>query len=135
MNAVIYHNPRCGTSRNTLALIRHAGIEPEVIDYLRTPPTRGRLAELIAAAGLSVRDALRTKETAYAELDLGDATISDDTLLDAMVAHPILIQRPIVQTDLGTRVARPSEVVLQILPAISSSFTKEDGQVITPLER
>lgn len=135
MNAVIYHNPKCGTSRNTLALIRHAGIEPEVIEYLRTPPTRERLAELIAAAGLQVRDAVRAKETAYTELGLADEAISDDALLDAMVSHPILIQRPLVQTALGTRLARPSEVVLQILPTIASSFTKEDGEVVTPLER
>jgi len=135
MNAVIYHNPKCGTSRNTLALIRHAGIEPEVIEYLRTPPTRVRLAELIAAAGLRVRDAVRAKEAVYTDLGLGNEAVSDDALLDAMVAHPILIQRPLVQTDLGTRLARPSEVVLQILPALASSFTKEDGEVVTPLER
>jgi len=135
MNAVIYHNPKCGTSRNTLALIRHAGIEPEVIEYLRTPPTRARLAELIAAAGLRVRDAVRAKEAAYTALGLANEAVSDDALLDAMIAHPILIQRPLVQTDIGTRLARPSEVVLQILPAIASSFTKEDGEVVTPLER
>jgi arsenate reductase len=130
MNAVIYHNPRCGTSRNTLALIRHAGIEPEVIEYLLTPPTRARLVELIAAAGLSVRGAIRAKESQYLELGLDDPSLSDDTLLDAMLAHPILIQRPLVQTDLGTRMCRPSEVVLEILPPIAQPFTKEDGEIV-----
>ena len=112
MNAVIYHNPRCGTSRNTLALIRFAGIEPEVIDYLAHPPSRARLVELITAAGLSVRDAIRQKGTPYDELALGDAALRDDALLDAMLAHPMLINRPFVQTDRGTRLCRPSEVVL-----------------------
>ncbi|WP_448143699.1 arsenate reductase (glutaredoxin) [Stenotrophomonas bentonitica] len=130
MNAVIYHNPRCGTSRNTLALIRHAGIEPEVIEYLLMPPTRERLVELIAAAGLSVRGAIRSKEKPYLELGLDDASLSDDALLDAMLAHPILIQRPLVQTELGTRMCRPSEVVLEILPPISTPFTKEDGEIV-----
>lgn len=130
MNAVIYHNPRCVTSRNTLALIRHAGIEPEVIEYLLTPPTRERLVELIAAAGLSVRGAIRSKEKPYLELGLDDASLSDDALLDAMLAHPILIQRPLVQTELGTRMCRPSEVVLEILPPISTPFTKEDGEIV-----
>jgi arsenate reductase len=130
MNAVIYHNPRCGTSRNTLALIRHAGIEPEVIEYLLTPPTRERLVGLIAAAGLSVRGAIRSKEKPYLELGLDDASLSDDALLDAMLAHPILIQRPLVQTELGTRMCRPSEVVLEILPPISTPFTKEDGEIV-----
>jgi arsenate reductase len=130
MNAVIYHNPRCGTSRNTLALIRHAGIEPEVIEYLLTPPTRARLVELIAAAGLSVRGAIRAKESQYLELGLDDPSLSDDALLDAMLAHPILIQRPLVQTDLGTRMCRPSEVELEILPPIAQPFTKEDGEIV-----
>ncbi|MFG3448502.1 arsenate reductase (glutaredoxin) [Stenotrophomonas sp. NPDC047960] len=130
MNAVIYHNPRCGTSRNTLALIRHVGIEPEVIEYLLTPPTRARLVELIAAAGLSVRGAIRAKESQYLELGLDDPSLSDDALLDAMLAHPILIQRPLVQTDLGTRMCRPSEVVLEILPPIAQPFTKEDGEIV-----
>ena len=130
MKAVIYHNPRCGTSRNTLALIRHAGIEPEVIEYLLTPPTRERMVELIAAAELSVRGAIRAKEKQYLELGLDDASLSDDALLDAMLAHPILIQRPLVQTDLGTRMCRPSEVVLEILPPISTPFTKEDGEIV-----
>lgn len=130
MKAVIYHNPKCGTSRNTLAMIRHAGIEPEVIEYLVTPPSRTRLVELINAAGLSVRGAIRQKETQYLELGLDDASLSDDVLLDAMLAHPILIQRPWVQTDLGTRLCRPSEVVLEILPPIHAPFAKEDGEVV-----
>ncbi len=118
MNAVIYHNPKCSTSRNTLALIREAGIEPEVVEYLRDPPGRARLAELIEAAGLRVRDAIRTKEAVYTTLGLADADVGDEALLDAMVANPILIQRPLVQTALGTRMARPAEVVLEILPAL-----------------
>lgn len=130
MSAVIYHNPRCGTSRNTLALIRHAGMEPQVIEYLLSPPSRARLVELIAAAGLSVRGAIRAKEKQYLELGLDDASFSDDALLDAMLAHPILIQRPLVQTDRGTRMCRPSEVVLEILPPISTPFTKEDGEIV-----
>lgn len=131
MNAVIYHNPKCGTSRNTLALIRYAGIEPDVVDYLAHPPSRERLVELITAAGLSVRDAIRQKGTPYDELELGDATLSDDALLDAMLAHPILINRPFVQTDMGVRLARPSERVLEILPPLPGPFTKEDGEVVT----
>lgn len=131
MNAVIYHNPKCGTSRNTLALIRHAGIEPEVIEYLLNPPSRARLVELITAAGLSVRGAIREKEKQYLELGLDDDSLSDDALLDAMLANSILIQRPLVQTDLGTRMCRPSEVVLEILPAIATPFTKEDGEVVS----
>ncbi|WP_448136621.1 arsenate reductase (glutaredoxin) [Stenotrophomonas rhizophila] len=130
MNAVIYHNPNCGTSRNTLAMLRHVGIEPEVIDYLAHPPSRARLIELIAAAGLSVRDAIRQKGTPYDLLGLGDPALGDDALLDAMLAHPILINRPFVQTALGTRLCRPSEVVLEILPPMTRSFTKEDGEVV-----
>jgi arsenate reductase len=130
MNAVIYHNPNCGTSRNTLAMLRHVGIEPEVIDYLAHPPSRMRLIELITAAGLSVRDAIRQKGTPYDALGLGDAALGDDALLDAMLAHPILINRPFVQTALGTRLCRPSEVVLEILPPMTRSFTKEDGEVV-----
>lgn len=132
MNATIYHNPKCGTSRNTLALIRHAGIEPEVIEYLVHPPSRARLAELIASAGLRVRDAIRQKEAPYLALGLDDATLGDDALLDAMLAQPILIQRPFVQTERGTRLCRPSEVVLQILPPLATAFTKEDGEVVAP---
>ena len=130
MNATIYHNPNCGTSRNTLALIRHAGIEPTIIEYLRDPPTRERLIELIAAAGLCVRDALRQKGTPYAELGLDDPALSDEQLLDAMLAKPILINRPFVETLMGTRLCRPSEVVLDILPMTTRPFTKEDGQVV-----
>ncbi len=130
MNATIYHNPSCGTSRNTLALIRHAGIEPTIIEYLRDPPTRERLVELIAAAGLSVRDALRQKGTPYAELGLDDPTLSDGQLLDAMLAEPILINRPFVETPMGTRLCRPSEVVLDLLPPVTRPFTKEDGEVV-----
>lgn len=130
MNAVIYHNPNCGTSRNTLALIRHAGIEPQVIEYLLDPPSRERLKELIGAAGVTVRQAMRQKEAPYVALGLDNVALSDDALLDAMQANPVLIQRPLVQTDLGTRLCRPSEVVLQILPAIDTPFTKEDGEVV-----
>jgi arsenate reductase len=130
MRAVIYHNPACATSRNALALLRHAGIEPEVIEYLQAPPSRVRLAELIAAAGLRVRDALRQKGTPYAELGLDDPNLDDAALLDAMLRHPILINRPFVQTPLGVRLARPSEVVLEILPAVRRPFRKEDGEVV-----
>lgn len=130
MNATIYHNPACGTSRNTLALIRHAGIEPTVIEYLRQPPSRERLIELIAAAGLGTRGALRQKGTPYAELGLDDPSLSDDQLLDAMMADPVLINRPFVTTPLGTRLCRPSEVVLDILPAVTRPFAKEDGEVV-----
>lgn len=130
MNAVIYHNPNCGTSRNTLAMLRHVGIEPEVIDYLAHPPSRARLVELITAAGLGVRDAIRQKGTPYDALGLGDPALGDDALLDAMLAHPILINRPFVQTALGTRLCRPSEVVLEILPPMTRSFIKEDGEVV-----
>jgi arsenate reductase len=135
MNAVIYHNPNCGTSRNTLAMLRHVGIEPEVIDYLAHPPSRARLIELIGAAGLSVRDAIRQKGTPYDALGLGDAALSDDALLDAMLAHPILINRPFVQTALGTRLCRPSEVVLEILPPMRRPFIKEDGEVVDAGQR
>ncbi|MGY8562157.1 arsenate reductase (glutaredoxin) [Paracidovorax citrulli] len=130
MKAVIYHNPKCGTSRNTLALIRHAGIEPSVIEYLVDPPSRARLVELIDAAGLGVRGAIRQKEPRYRELGLDDASLGDDALLDALLANPILIERPWVQTDLGTRLCRPSEVVLEILPAVTAPFAKEDGEVV-----
>ena len=130
MHATIYHNPDCGTSRNTLAMIRHAGIEPTVVEYLHAPPTGERLLELIEAAGLGVRDALRRKGTPYDELGLVDPSLTDGQLLAAMLAHPILINRPFVQTDLGTRLCRPSEVVFEILPPLPSSFTKEDGEVV-----
>ena len=129
-HAVIYHNPECGTSRNTLALMRHAGVEPRVIDYQRDPPTRMRLVALIEAAGLSVRDALRQKGTPYLELGLDDPALSDDALVDAMLRHPILINRPFVETPLGVRLCRPSELVLDILPPVTRPFIKEDGEVV-----
>lgn len=129
---VIYHNPACGTSRNTLALIRATGTEPVVIEYLNTPPDRAKLIRLIADAGISPRSLLREKGTPFRELGLGDAALSDDALIDAMMAHPILINRPLVETPLGVRLCRPSELVLEILPAgLSSDFTKEDGEVIS----
>ena len=127
---VIYHNPDCGTSRNTLALMRHAGVEPRVIDYQRDPPTRMRLVALIQAAGLSVRDALRQKGTPYLELGLDDPALSDDDLLDAMLRQPILINRPFVETPLGVRLCRPSEVVLDILPQVTRPFTTESGEEV-----
>jgi arsenate reductase (glutaredoxin) len=132
MHAEIWHNPACGTSRNTLALVRHAGLEPTVVEYLKTPPSRERLAAAIADAGLAVRDAMRRKGTPYAELGLDDPALDDDALLDAMLAHPILINRPFLFTDLGVRLCRPSEVALEILPPIASAFVKEDGEVIPP---
>ena len=125
----IYHNPACGTSRNTLALIRNSGVEPEIVEYLKTPPSRDRLADLIRRMGVPVRDVLREKGTPYAELGLDDASLSDDRLLDAMIAHPILINRPIVETPLGVRLCRPSEAVLDILPDPQrGAFAKEDGE-------
>ena len=127
----IYHNPECGTSRNTLALIRNAGVEPTVIEYLKTPPARAVLIDLIAEAGLKVRDAIRIKGTPYHELGLDDPTLSDDDLLDAMLAHPMLINRPFVVTPWGVRLSRPSEVVLDILPLPQKGhFAKEDGVTI-----
>ncbi|MBB4131349.1 arsenate reductase (glutaredoxin) [Xanthomonas sp. 3075] len=130
MKATIYHNPACGTSRNVLALIRHVGIEPEIVEYLAHPPTRERLVDLIVRAGLNVRDALRQKGTPYTELGLGDAGLSDAALLDAMLAHPILINRPFVETERGVRLCRPSEQVLEILPAATDAFSKEDGEQV-----
>jgi arsenate reductase len=115
MDATIFHNSRCGTSRNTLALLREHGIEPQVVDYLSTPPTRDELRDLIARAGLSVREAMRAKESLYTELGLDDASLTDDALLDAMLAHPILINRPFVVTPKGVRLCRPSELVNEIL--------------------
>jgi arsenate reductase len=128
MDVVIYHNPKCGTSRNTLGLIRNAGIEPHIIDYLKCPPTRTMLKELIARAGLTVRDALREKGTPYHELGLGDGALGDDDLLDAMMAHPILLNRPFVVTPKGVRLCRPSELVLDLLPPQQGEFFKEDGE-------
>lgn len=131
MNATIYHNPDCGTSRNTLALIRHVGIEPVVIEYLKHPPTLQILTALIANAGMSVRAAIRKKGTPYLELGLDDPVITDAQLLEAMIAHPILINRPFVVTSAGTRLCRPSELVLNILPPPpKTSFAKEDGELI-----
>ena len=130
-DTTIYHNPQCGTSRNTLALLRHAGIEPVVIEYLKTPPSKARLRELVEAMGMPVRDLLRQKGTPYAELQLDDQKWSDDELLDVMLRHPILINRPIVVTSLGTKLCRPSEAVMEILPAGKiPPFTKEDGEVV-----
>lgn len=130
MKGVIYHNPACGTSRNTLALIRHAGIEPQVIEYLRQPPSRDGLIGLIRDAGLTVREAMRTKEMPYKELGLDNLELSDEVLLDAMMLEPVLINRPFVQTDMGVRLCRPSELVLGILPPVSMPFSKEDGEVV-----
>ena len=127
----IFHNPKCGTSRNTLALIRNSGVEPEVVLYLETPPSKEQLKKLIADMGIPVRDVLRQKGTPYEELDLGNAKWSDEELLDFMMAHPILINRPIVVTSMGTKLCRPSEVVLDILEKPQrGSFTKEDGEVV-----
>lgn len=131
MSVTIYHNPACGTSRNTLAMIRNAGIEPEVIEYLHAPPSRAQLQKMIADAGLTVREAIREKGTPYAELGLGDPALTDAQLLDAMLAHPILINRPFVITERGVRLCRPSELVLDILPLPKlGAFTKEDGEVV-----
>jgi len=131
MVTTIYHNPACGTSRNTLAIIRATGEEPAVIEYLSHPPTRERLVELMQGAGLTARQLLREKGTPYAELGLGDPALTDDQLVDAMMAHPVLINRPLVETDRGVRLCRPSEVVLDILERpLSEDFVKEDGQVV-----
>ncbi|MEL1262998.1 arsenate reductase (glutaredoxin) [Pseudoxanthomonas putridarboris] len=130
MDVVIYHNPACGTSRNALALIRHAGVEPRVIEYLHQPPSRERLRELIRQSGLGVRQAIRQKEASYLSLGLDDPGLDDEALLDAMLREPILINRPFVQTPMGTRLCRPSEVVLDILPPVTRPFAKEDGEVV-----
>lgn len=128
---IIYHNPECGTSRNTLALIRNAGIEPHVIEYLKTPPSRSLLEQLIKRAGITPRELLREKGTPYAELGLGDESLADRGLFDAMMAHPILINRPLVVSPLGVKLCRPSEAVLDILPARQlGAFTKEDGEQV-----
>ncbi len=128
MDVIIYHNPQCGTSRNTLGLIRNAGIEPHIIEYLKTPPTRLLLRQLIQRMGLSARDVMRKKGTPFQELGLDDPALSDDRLLDAMIAHPILIERPIVVTPKGVRLCRPSEAVLDILPPQQGEFFKESGE-------
>ena len=128
MDVVIYHNPDCGTSRNTLAMIRNAGIEPHVVEYLKTPPSRALLRQLIARMGISVRAALREKGTPFHDLGLGDPGLNDDDLLDAMMQHPILINRPIVVTPKGVRLCRPSEAVIDLLPPQRGEFVKEDGE-------
>ena len=131
MKVTIYHNPDCGTSRNTLAMIRQSGEEPEVIEYLKNPPSRARLIELVTAMGISVRALLREKGTPYAELRLADDEWSDDQLIDFMLEHPILINRPIVETAKGTRLCRPSEAVLDLLDRPIASYVKEDGEIGT----
>jgi arsenate reductase len=131
MSVTIYHNPACGTSRNTLAMIRQSGEQPEVIEYLKNPPSRARLIELIKAMGIPVRALLREKGTPFAELGLADPKWTDDQLIDFMLAHPILINRPIVETPKGTKLCRPSEAVLDLLDHPADTFVKEDGQVVT----
>ena len=128
MDVIIYHIPDCGTSRNTLAMIRNAGIEPHVIEYLKTPPARALLVQLLARAGLPVRDALREKGAPFAELGLGDPALTDAQLLDAIEAHPILLNRPLVVSPKGVRLCRPSEAVLDLLPGQQGEFVKEDGE-------
>ena len=136
MDVIIYHNPQCGTSRNTLGLIRNAGIEPHIVEYLKSPPTRLLLRQLIERMGVGVRDVMRKKGTPFHELGLDDPALSDERLLDAMMEHPILIERPIVVTPLGVRLCRPSETVLDILPQQQGEFTKEDGEpVVDPAGR
>lgn len=130
MDVVIYHNPDCGTSRNTLGLIRNAGVEPHVIEYLKTPPSRELLVQLITRMGLTARDLLREKGTPYADLGLGDPALTEDQLLDAMMAHPILINRPILVSPKGVRLCRPSEAVLDLLPPQMAAFSKEDGEPV-----
>lgn len=131
MDITIYHNPRCGTSRNTLALIRNTGVEPRVVEYLTSPPSREALAAMIAQAGLTVREAMRSKEAVFAELGLDDPALGDDALLDALLAHPILLNRPFVITASGARLCRPSELVLEILPLPQlAAFSKEDGEAV-----
>jgi arsenate reductase (glutaredoxin) len=135
MSVTIYHNPDCGTSRNTLGLIRNAGIEPMIIEYLKTPPSRETLLSLIARMGISPRALLREKGTPYHELGLDNAALSDEQIVDAMIDHPILINRPIVETPLGVKLCRPSEVVLDILPAAQQgAFAKEDGELVVDAE-
>jgi arsenate reductase len=134
IDVVIYHNPACGTSRNTLGLIRNAGIEPHVIEYTKCPPSRAMLASLIERMGVPVRSVIREKGTPFAELGLADETLSDDALLDAMIEHPILINRPIVVTPTGVRLCRPSEEVLDLLPRQRGEFRKEDGELVIDAE-
>ena len=131
MDVIIYHNPACGTSRNALELIRHVGLEPHVIEYLKTPPSRAMVVQLVQRMGLSVRDIVREKGTPFGELGLGDPSLSDEQLLDAIEAHPVLMNRPIVVSPKGVKLCRPSEVVLDLLPDDGlSPFTKEDGEVV-----
>ncbi len=130
MDVIIYHNPDCGTSRNTLAMIRNAGVEPHIIEYLKTPPTRAMLRQLVGRMGIPVRALLREKGTPYAALGLDDPALSDDVLLDAMLAHPVLINRPVVVTPNGVRLCRPSEAVLDLLPPQQGAFAKEDGEPV-----
>ncbi|KQM22998.1 arsenate reductase [Sphingomonas sp. Leaf24] len=131
VDIVIYHNPACGTSRNTVAMIRNAGIEPHVVEYLKTPPARALLVELIDRAGVTPRELLREKGTPYAELGLGNTSLSDEALIDAMMAHPILINRPLVVSPLGVKLCRPSEAVLDLLPSGQlGAFAKEDGEQV-----
>jgi arsenate reductase len=131
VDIVIYHNPTCGTSRNTLAMIRNAGIEPHVVEYLKTPPSRARQVDLIDRAGITPRDLLREKGTPYAELGLDDPSLTDNTLLDAMIAQPVLINRPLVVSPLGVKLCRPSEAVLELLPEVQrGAFAKEDGEQV-----
>ena len=131
MTVTVYHNPECGTSRNTLAMIRNAGIEPHVVEYLKTPPSRALLEQLIERAGIAPRDLLREKGTPYADLGLGDPSLDDGALIDAMMAHPILINRPLVVSPLGVKLCRPSEVVLDLIPARQrGAFAKEDGEQV-----
>ena len=130
MTVTIHHNPDCGTSRNTLGLIRNSGEEPEIIEYLKTPPSRDELMSLISRMGVTPRDLLRRKGTPYDELGLDNAALTDDELLDAMMAHPILINRPIVITPKGVKLCRPSEAVLALLPDQQGAFTKEDGEAV-----
>ena len=133
MDVIIYHNPQCGTSRNTLAMIRNAGIEPHIVEYLQCPPTRLLLRQLIGRMGVSVRDVIREKGTPFQDLGLDDPSLTEGQLIDAMMEHPILINRPIVVTPLGVRLCRPSEAVLDILPPQQGEFVKEDGEpVIDP---
>ena len=131
VDIIIYHNPECGTSRNTLAMIRNAGIEPHVVEYLKTPPSRALLEQLIARAGIAPRDLLREKGTPFADLGLGDESLDDAALVDAMMAHPILINRPLVVSPLGVKLCRPSEEVLDLIPARQrGAFAKEDGEQV-----
>lgn len=134
MDVIIYHNTKCGTSRNTLAMIRNAGIEPHIVEYLKSPPTRALLVQLLARGNLSVRDIVREKEPLYRELKLDDPALTDEALLDAIMANPILLQRPLVVTTQGVRICRPSELVLDLLPPQLGEFFKEDGEPVIDRE-